>query len=148
MADRSPRPLRLAVAGALASLAFVGGCGGSGVGTPCRTDADCASSLFCVADPGLSEARCMRPCEAEVRLCDDGSVCMDLAGGRACYPGGSLGYTEPCARNLDCEAGTVCPAAVGACSQACAEGLPVCLLTEVCQADDAVGAFCGPPVSR
>lgn len=89
----------------------------------------------------------MRPCDATTRLCEDGSVCTTFSGGRACYPGGTIGYAEPCTQNLDCEAGTVCPLAVGICSQACAEGLPVCLLTEVCQADDAVGPYCAPPVA-
>jgi hypothetical protein len=148
MADRSPRPLRAVVVAAALALGVGSiGCGGGGVGAPCRVDAECASSLLCVADPGLPEARCMRPCEPAVRLCDDGSVCMDLAGGRACYPGGTVGYMEPCDRNLDCEAGTVCPAAVRACAQACDEGLSVCLITEVCHADDAVGAICGPAVT-
>lgn len=143
MPDRSPTGPGVVL---LALAALASGCGGVAAGDTCRSDADCQTSLLCVADPALESARCMRPCDDATRLCDDGSVCTDLAGGRACYPGGPVGYGEPCLRNLDCEAGTVCPDAVRACSQACGEGLSVCLLTEECQADAVVGAFCAPPV--
>lgn len=129
--------------GAWLALALVG-CGGSGNGARCATDLDCQTSFVCVADPSLAYARCMRPCAEGVRLCDDGAVCMDLAGGRACYPGGPIAFGEACTVNLDCEAGTVCPSSVGTCAQACDGSSPVCILTERCVADDAVGLYCSP----
>lgn len=129
---------------ALVLCLALAGCGGSGNGAPCTTDLDCQTSFLCVADPALSASRCMRPCDAAVRLCDDGSVCMDLAGGRACYPGGRIGFGEACTANLDCEAGTVCPASAGTCRQACDGSSPVCILTERCVVDDAVGQYCAP----
>lgn len=137
--------------GARALLATLGlcfaamlGCGGSGNNQVCATDLDCQSSFVCVADPALPHARCMRPCEEGTRLCDDGSVCVALAGGRACYPGGDVAFGETCVASLDCEAGTVCPASVGSCVQACDEIARVCLLTERCATGDVVGPFCSP----
>ncbi len=120
------------------------GCGGSSNGAACATDLDCQTSLLCVADPQLSGARCMRPCEEGTRLCADGSVCLAFAGGHACYPGGMVGFREPCRRSLDCEAGTVCPDGVRSCAQACEDMAQTCLPTERCIPDDAVGAYCAP----
>jgi hypothetical protein len=119
------------------------GCAGSSNGEACLTDLDCQASFVCVADPGLPRARCMRPCAAGVRLCDDGAVCLELAGGRACYPGGAIGFGEACVRSLDCEAGTVCPLSTGRCMQACDGTLPVCRDTELCVPGEDVGPFCG-----
>jgi hypothetical protein len=125
-------------------FASVFGCGGSGNGAPCTTDLDCQSSFACIADPALAGARCMRACEAGVRICDDGAVCLDFAGGRACYPGGRIGFGETCSASLDCEAGTVCPASQRECMQACDGTSPVCVLTERCVTGDAVGPYCAP----
>lgn len=123
------------------------GCGGVGVGAPCVDDLDCQTSLVCIADPALAEASCMRACDDATRICDDGTVCTAFVGGRACYPGGEVGYGEPCQSNLDCESGTVCPDEVRACSQACEGALPVCLLTEQCFPNASVGAYCGVAVT-
>jgi hypothetical protein len=132
----------VALAGVLAVIAL--GCGGNGSGGVCTTDLDCQTTLVCVADPALDVARCMRPCDEATRLCDDGLVCTPLAGGRACYPGGRIGFGEPCTANLECESGTVCPAAIGRCTQACDHVASVCLVTERCVDDATVGAHCGP----
>ncbi|MBX7192491.1 MAG: hypothetical protein K1X94_10560 [Sandaracinaceae bacterium] len=135
----------VALAGVLACLAASAlGCNGNGNGTPCTTDLDCQSSFVCVADPALPSARCMRLCEAGTRLCADGSVCLDLAGGRACFPGGRVGFGEPCTASLDCEAGTVCPDAVRSCQQACGPSLMVCAATQPCVDDATVGPYCTP----
>lgn len=145
MADRSPAG-RLVRALGLVALggASLAGCAAAANGAACATDVDCQSSLVCVADPALSGPRCMRPCEEGTRLCADGSVCLAFAGGRACYPGGAVGFEEPCLRSLDCESGTVCPDAVRSCAQACDGISPTCLPTERCLPDDAVGAYCAP----
>ena len=127
----------------LLGLVCVAGCAGSGNGAACLTDLDCQSSFVCVADPRRPRALCMRTCEESVRLCEDGSVCLDLAGGRACYPGGPIGFGEACAESLDCEAGTVCPTSTGRCMQACAATVEVCRDTELCIAGEDVGPFCG-----
>lgn len=120
------------------------GCSANGNGEVCTTDVDCQTTFVCVADPALATARCMRPCDATTRLCDDGAVCLDLAGGRACYPGGRVGFGEPCTASLDCESGTVCPDAIRECTQACDHVSAVCLVTERCVDDATVGPYCTP----
>ncbi len=136
------RPSRALWAGALALALAAVGCGGH-TNVVCVTDLDCQSSLICVADPGFAEARCLKPCEASTRLCDDGSVCLDFAGGRACYPGGAVAFGERCARTIECEAGTVCPASLGRCAQACDGVSAICALMERCIDDEEVGLYCG-----
>lgn len=128
----------------LAGFTLIGlaGCGGGSTNVTCAVDLDCQSSLICVADPAFESPRCLPPCEEGTRLCDDGTVCVAFAGGRACYPGGDVGFGEPCSESLECEGGTVCPASLGRCAQACAEGLHVCTLLERCTEDDAVGGYC------
>lgn len=149
MAARSPRDKtcealeRVVVAWAivLAGALAVIGCGGAN-NVACTTDLDCQSTFVCVADPALDGARCMRECAEEDRLCDDGSVCTAFAGGRACFPGGSVGVGEACTANLACEAGTVCVPSLRRCLQACDGVSPVCALTEICRDDATVGAYC------
>lgn len=135
---------RSVAASALALACVAMGCGGNSNGEVCVSDLDCQSTFVCVADPLIDEARCMRPCDDATRLCADGSVCVDLAGGRACYPGGSIGFGEPCTTSLECEAGTVCPDAIRECTQACNGTSPVCVVTERCVDDATVGAYCSP----
>lgn len=138
------RPSRLAFTVLTLTLMLgVCGCAKSGLGDACTTDSDCNETFVCIV-AGEDAGRCMRTCEAGTRLCGDGLVCMTFGTQHACFLGGRVGYREACTSSFACEAGTVCPASLGLCTQACGTGLDVCRLVEVCIEDALVGAYCGP----
>ena len=104
-------------------------CGPHSDGSECSSADECQEGRLCTASAdGLT--RCMRPCEADVFLCDDGSVCLDAPAGRLCWFGGRTPYRDPCSDSFECEAGTVC---TGTCEQACdVADDRICRATELC----------------
>lgn len=90
----------------------------------------------------------MAPCTDTTRLCTDGAACLLSAGVRVCYLGGNRALGDPCDTDTQCEAGTVCPASIGACVQACSVGDDrPCYTGEVCEGPSELEGVCrpGPP---
>ena len=76
----------------------------SGLGGPCSGDGDCSGDLTCLAD--LPGGMCTSACDGD---CPDGSVCVDLAGDRTCFPA--------CASSEECRGGYSC--SLGHCDLPC-----------------------------
>lgn len=130
---------------AFTTLSLVG-CAG-GIASRCDEESDCRDNLVCAGAAG--QERCMEPCGASDRLCDDGLVCTmtrttTSAGEYVCFVGGTTPIGSACTESAACESGTVCANEV--CQQACVFGaFPEICGDVACTASATVGPFC--PIS-
>ncbi len=93
----------------------------------------------------------MTPCNADDRLCEDGSVCLTGSSGqRVCYIGGDVASGEVCEDSGDCEPGSVCVSegTSARCRLACDTRRPSCLEGLMCIEVEAPRGYCGPSVSE
>lgn len=134
----------------LGALLFVGCKDNGRVGDFCLAQEDCNSGLECInrGRQATQTSVCMKPCDAEVVLCSDGSVCTDLDDGesRVCLVGGATEIGSPCDVTTDCVRGAICVSEVGAshCREACDPTVGACVVG-TCQALGAMGhGFCNP----
>lgn len=136
-------------------LLLLAACGDPGtrdVGDACLTSLECPDESVCfpTAEPEVN--RCMSVCDAETRLCEDGTVCLAGASGaeRVCYLGGEREVGESCEDGDECAAGAVCILEDGAavCRRACDTRLGTgCAENQVCAELVAPAGYCAerPP---
>ena len=136
---------RLLILSALVSALGCTSAGEGEVGDVCERGSDCLAGLGCYERSGRTPA-CMQRCApAEMRVCDDGSVCTATTDGSGvCYLGGTLPLGEACAETVDCVVGAVCVEADGEarCRQACDLTMPSCVAGTACQALSNGAGYC------
>ncbi len=103
----------------------------SGLGDPCRDDADCPEGRSCVGEPGVCAAGCTGTCAV-------GFTCTESW----CIPDGAL-PGEACSLDDECHEGR-CVDEV--CALPCADGR-ACPVTLECRRDEAGLAWCLAPVA-